>query len=90
MFFRRTKTIENLFVEENDDDLNGDITQKDHISNSAFYVFLAGLFLLPLFFIPLFNLPLELVKTLFWTAIVVISLFLWVVTRLKTGVFEIP
>jgi len=89
MFFKRIKEVESLFVDVSNLS-NDDNASRSTISNAAYYFFLIGLFLLPLFFIPVFNLPSEIIKTLFFSVVVIVSLFIWIVARLKEGVFEMP
>ena len=60
------------------------------LSSAGFYVFFAGIALMPLFFIPFSGIGLEGVKTFFFFAIVVVSLFLWLIGELRAGVFVIP
>src|SRR3989344_686600 len=64
--------------------------KENSLSSAGFYVFFAGIALMPLFFIPFSGIGLEGVKTFFFFAIVVVSLFLWLIGELRAGVFVIP
>src|SRR3989338_10992140 len=66
-----------------------------NIKNASFdriaeYIFLIGVLLLPVFFLPAISFSIDISKTLFLTAIVVLAFLFWLFSCLKNGSITIP
>lgn len=61
--------------------------QRAAMDKISFIIILAVVFLLPIFFVPSSVVPFQLTKTVLLNVGVLVALFLWIIARLKDGVF---